>query len=227
MLVSIHQPQYLPWLGFLHKMDQADAFVFLDTVQFKKNEWQNRNRIKSATGPQWLTVPVLHSFGQAIAEVAINETVKWQKKHRQTLITNYAKAPFFEEIGELLAPLWEEKWAGLSELNIFAAERIAGYLGIETKLYTASKMGEFPDHPDERLIAMVKSLGADSYMAGAGGREYMDLDRYEGGGIKVAFQEFTHPTYPQLFGDFVPNLSVVDLLFNRGPESLDIIRRQT
>lgn len=227
MIVSIHQPQYLPWLGYIHKMDSADAFVFLDTVQFKKNEWQNRNRIKTASGPQWLTVPVLHSFGQAIREVGINTTVRWQKKQSQTLVTNYAKAEYFGEVSGLLLPIWEQEWAGLSDLNVFAARTIADYLGVGTELFLASEMGELPDHPDERLIGIAKLLGASTYIAGAGGRSYMDMERYGKSGIEVVFQEFNHPVYPQLFGDFVPNLSVVDLLFNCGPESLRIIRGQT
>ncbi len=227
MIVSIHQPQYLPWLGYIHKMDQADAFVFLDTVHFKKNEWQNRNRIKTASGPQWLTVPVIHSFGQAIEEVRINDTVRWQKKQSQALVTNYGKAGYFEEISGLLSSIWEREWVGLSELNVFAARTIAGYLGVNTELFLASEMGELPDHPDERLIGIVKLLGTTTYIAGAGGRSYMEMERYEKRGVEVVFQEFNHPVYPQLFGDFVPNLSVVDLLFNCGPESLRIIRGET
>ena len=103
MIVAVHQPQYLPWIGYFHKIDQADVFVLLDTVQFKKNEWQNRNRIKTAQGPQWLTVPVGYKYPQLINEVAINNTVRWQHKQRQAILTNYRKAACYEYLEEFSA----------------------------------------------------------------------------------------------------------------------------
>jgi len=224
MIVAVHQPQYLPWLGYFDKIDRADIFVLLDTVQYKKNEWQNRNRIKTADGWQWLTVPVTYRFPQRIDEVAVNNRERWQHKQQQAIITNYGKAPFFAEmapfIEEVLAPQWEM----LSPLNIFTVKRLAAILGIETPLYVASELGEFPEDPDGRLIALTKHFGADTYLAGSGGREYMALDRYARSGVKVLFQEFRHPVYEQLFGAFEPCLSVVDLLFNHGGESLNILR---
>ena len=97
MIVSIHQPQYLPWLGYFDKIERSDAFVFLDNVQFKKNEWQNRNKVKTDQRWQWLTIPVIHKFGQKINEVKINNTVRWGKKHLTALLNHYSKAPFFKE----------------------------------------------------------------------------------------------------------------------------------
>ncbi len=97
MIVSVHQPQYLPWLGYFDKIERSDIFVFLDNVQFKKNEWQNRNKIKTSEGWQWLSVPVIHKFMQKISEVKINNTVWWGKKHLNALVTNYSKAPFFKD----------------------------------------------------------------------------------------------------------------------------------
>ena len=101
MIVAVHQPQYLPWLGYFDKIDRADVFVLLDTVQFKKNEWQNRNRIKTAAGPQWLTVPVTYRFPQRIAEVGVNNRERWQHKQRQAIVSNYRKAPFWESLAPL------------------------------------------------------------------------------------------------------------------------------
>ena len=224
MIVAVHQPQYLPWLGYFDKMDRADVFVLLDTVQFKKIEWQNRNRIKTASGPQWLTVPVTYRFPQRIGEVGINNRERWQHRQRQAILTNYRQAPCWDFpaplIEELLTPAWER----LSLLNIASVAGLAKLLGISTPLFVASELPGFPEDPDRRLIAIVKHFGADTYLAGGGGRDYMDLDLYRQSGINVAFQEYRHPVYEQRFGPFVPFLTVLDLLFNHGPASLAILR---
>jgi hypothetical protein len=227
MIVAVHQPQYLPWIGYFHKIDQADVFVLLDTVQFKKNEWQNRNRIKTAQGWQWLTVPVLYRYPQLIQEVSINNKVQWQHKHRQAIISNYTKAPHYE----LLEPFFEEifslSWEIISQLNIEAVRRLTGILGLDTPLYIASEIGAFPEDPDERLIAITRHFGAETYLAGGGGRGYMDLNKYDKAGVQVVFQDFRHPVYDQLFGEFEPFMSVIDLIFNHGSESLKILRGDT
>lgn len=224
MIIAVHQPQYLPWLGYFDKIDRADAFVLLDTVQFKKNEWQNRNRIKTAGGPQWLTVPVIYKFPQRINEVAINNRDRWQHRQRQAIISNYKKAPYWNYIFPFTEEIFTRIWDYLTPMNIFVVKRLAELLGISTPLYVASDLAAFPDDPDERLIAITKHLGGDTYLAGSGGRDYMDLDQFEQNGIKVLFQEYRHPVYEQLFGEFAPFMSVLDLLFNHGQESLRILR---
>lgn len=226
MIVAIHQPQYLPWLGYFDKIDKADVFVFLDTVQFKKNEYQNRNRIKTANGWQWLTVPVIHRFQQKIKDVEINNTVRWRHKHKQSLLTNYRKSRYFEFLMPYMEKIYQKEWSNLSQLNIKIIKDIAEILGINTKLYISSQLGEFPEDPDERLISITKHLGGNTYLAGSGGKNYMDLTKYEKNGIRVMFQDFTHPVYTQLFGRFEPYMSIIDLIFNHGPDSLSIIRGQ-
>jgi hypothetical protein len=224
MIVAVHQPQYLPWLGYFAKIDRADLFVLLDNVQFKKNEWQNRNRIKTAAGPQWLTVPVTYKFPQRINEVGLNNRERWQHQQRQAILSNYRKAPCWDAVAPFLDEIFAPAWEFLAPLNIFVVKRLVGLLGIATPLYVASELPAFPENPDERLIAITKHFGADTYLAGGGGRDYMDLDRYEKNGIKVLFQEYCHPVYEQRFGVFEPFMSVLDLLFNHGSESLDILR---
>ena len=224
MIVAVHQPQYLPWLGYFDKMDRADVFVLLDTVQFKKNEWQNRNRIKTASGPQWLTVPVTYRFPQRISEVGINNRERWQHLQRQAILTNYRQASCWDFAAPLIEELLTPAWESLSLLNIASVAGLAKLLGIATPLFVASELPEFPEDPDRRLIAIVKYFGADTYLAGGGGRDYMDLDLYRQSGINVEFQEYHHPVYEQRFGPFVPFLSVLDLLFNHGPASLTILR---
>lgn len=227
MIVAVHQPQYLPWLGYFDKIDKADVFVLLDTVQFKKNEWQNRNKIKTAQGWQWLTVPVLYRYPQLIHEVTINDNVNWQHKHRQAMVSNYKRAPYYEMLEDFLEGIFSHSWQSISQLNGEVVRRLATILGIDTPIYVASDLGEFPQDPDERLIAITKHFGAGTYFAGTGGRGYMNLDTYEKHGIEVIFQDFKHPVYHQLFGDFEPYMSVVDLIFNHGDKSLTILRGET
>lgn len=224
MIVSVHQPQYLPWLGYFDKIDKADVFVLLDTVQFKKNEWQNRNRIKTAQGAQWLTVPVMYRFPQLIREVEINHREKWQHKQRQAMLSNYRKAPFWSMLEPFFEEIFSTRWDGIARLNIHVVKKLTEILGIETPLFVASEIGAFPEDPDERLIAITRHFGADRYLAGSGGHGYMDLEKYREQGVEVIFQHYRHPVYNQLYGDFEPFLSVIDLIFNHGKESLDIIR---
>jgi len=225
LICAVHQPQYLPWLGYFDKIDRADVFVLLDTVQYKKNEWQNRNRIKTANGPQWLTVPVCFRYPQLIQEVEINNRERWQHKHWQALKTNYARAPYWDFLKPFFEEILDQPWEKIAPLNITVVRRLCELLGIETPIHIASELGTFPEDPDERLIAITRHFGADTYLAGSGGYNYMNLDAYRSAGIKVIFQEFRHPVYRQLFSDeFISHLSVIDLVFNHGPESLNIIR---
>ncbi len=226
-IVAVHQPQFLPWLGYFDKIDRADVFVLLDTVQFKKNEWQNRNRIKTAQGPRWLTVPVRYKFPQRINQVPVNNTVNWQHKHRQALLSNYRKAPCFDSLGDFFEEILSTPWEFISPLNITVVKRLAGHLGIDTPIHVASELGDFPEDPDERLIAITRYFDGDTYLAGSGGRQYMRLDAWAKSGVHVLFQDYRHPVYDQLFGDFEPFLSVIDLIFNHGEESLAILRGET
>jgi hypothetical protein len=224
MIVAVHQPQYLPWLGYFDKIDRADFFVLLDDVQFKKNEWQNRNKIKTAQGWQWLTVPVSYKYPQLINEVPINGEVRWQHKHSQSVLSNYRKAPYYYYLEEIFEEVFCGNWQLISQLNISAVRNLVKVLGIDTPLFVSSELGEFPEDADERLIAITKHFGADTYLAGIGGREYMEMDKYKENGIEVVFQNYTHPVYGQLFGEFEPNMSTIDLILNHGPESLTILR---
>jgi len=224
MIVAVHQPQYLPWLGYFDKICRSDIFVLLDNVQFKKNEWQNRNRIKTAQGWQWLTVPVRYKYPQLINEVIINNEKRWQHKHRQAVLTNYRKAPYYHYVEEFFEEIFSRSWELISELNIRIVRRLVDMLGIDTPLFIASEMGAFPEDPDERLIAITRHFGSDTYLAGKGGSRYMALEKYEKGAVKVIFQEYKHPVYDQLFGEFEPFMSVIDLIFNHGDKSLSILR---
>ncbi|MDF1590721.1 MAG: WbqC family protein [Desulfobacterales bacterium] len=223
MIVAIHQPQYLPWLGYFDKVLKTDTFCYLDNVQFKKNEWQNRNRIKTSQGWQWLTVPVEYRFPQKINEVTVNNTADWGKKHLQAMISNYGKAPFFEENIDFFRDAYGKTWTSLSDLNIHMTEYIRKKLGMGDKPTVLASQLKLSDDPTGRLIDICVTLGADTYLAGRDGAKYMDLEQFKVKGLKVITQDFQHPRYPQRFGAFESNLSVVDLLFNCGPQSSEKI----
>jgi hypothetical protein len=223
LIVAVHQPQYLPWLGYFDKIRRADVFCYLNDVQYKKNEWQNRNRIKTAQGWQWMTVPVRYRFPQKINEVYIDNAVEWKKKHLQAMLTNYNRAPYFKQVVAILEDAFFKEWEFVSELNVHLIESLKNLLNLDTKRSVCSSDLKLSEEPTDRLIDICKALGADTYLAGQGGMEYMDLERFEKNGLKVIVQEFKHPVYPQMFEEFQSHLSVVDLLCNCGPESINII----
>jgi hypothetical protein len=218
MRIAIHQPQFLPWLGYLDKINRADLFVALDSVQFKKNEWQNRNRIRTARGWQWVTVPVLHDFGQLIKDVRINQTTDWRAKHLKALEMHYARAAHRVPVLAGLRAIYRQSWDRLSDLNLAVIRWLLGEFGIKTPLRLSSEM-QLPDEPTERLIAICRAVGATSYLAGAGARDYMDFKKFEQAGLAVEVQEFHHPAYRQCYEPFEPGLSAIDLLLTCGGQS--------
>jgi hypothetical protein len=226
MRLAIHQPQYMPWLGYFHKMASADIFVLLNNVQFKKNEWQNRNRIRNATSWQWLTVPTTYQFPQKINEVQVDFTQNWQKKHLHSLDASYGKTPFYNDYIPLFAEFFCAPASKIDRINIDSVRLLAGAMGIQTETFISSDY-RFKGESTERLVNICRHFKADTYLAGAGGRDYMEISLFEKAGIAVEFQEFTCPVYPQhwSFGPehFVPNLSAIDLIFNCGPKSLAIL----
>jgi hypothetical protein len=211
-------------LGYLDKIDRADIFVLLDNVQYKKNEWQNRNKIKTAQGWQWLTVPVKYKYPQSINEVTINTAVNWQHKHQQAIKTNYAKAPHKNYLDDFCANIFSGSWEMIAQLNIQVVKSLVEALGMDTPVFVASELEAFPEDPDERLIAITRYFEADTYLAGNGGSQYMDLRKYYKQGIELVFQDYKHPVYRQPYGAFEPYMSVVDLILNHGDESLNVLR---
>lgn len=225
MIVAIHQPQYLPWLGYFDKMDQADAFCYLDSVQYKKNEWQNRNRIKTAQGWQWLTVPVQYRFPQKIIEVNINKAVKWQHKHLQAMTTNYNKARFFDDYFPIFESALKQDFETIADVNIHMSTLIREILGINSK--PVAKASELPlsEDPTGRLVDICKYFEGSTYLAGQDGAKYMDTFQFSEAGIEVTTQAFHHPEYRQCFGEFQSHMSIIDVIFNCGPDSLSILRK--
>lgn len=219
-VVSIHQPQYLPYLGFFHKIAHSDVFVALDDTQFQKNGVQNRNKIKTAQGWQWLTVPVQHRFGQLINEVRIDGRAPWPRKHMHTLRANYSRTPYFNCYIPKLEELLTAEYDNLSQLNMALTQWVMSVLEIKTPILLASALNVCGEQTD-RLVSICQAVRADCYLSGPGGRQYMELELFAAAGIQVQWQLFEAPVYQQCFPqtDFIPNLSVLDALFNCGPET--------
>ena len=230
MKVAIHQPHYLPWLGYVAKWDAADHFIFLDTVQYEKNGWQNRNRIKTRDGPRWLTVPVSHApLGTPIRDVRVDGAQPWPARHLRAIEHAYAKAPHFGRYHDALRAFYARPWDRLAPLAAASAEWLARALGVEAPIALASDLAVEPPgtegDPTARLVALCRAVGADTYLAGKDGAAYMDVAQFRAAGIAVEAQRYAHPVYAQLHGEFVPLLSALDLLLMHGDDALAILRR--
>ena len=225
MKVAIHQPHYLPWLGYLAKWAEADLFVLLDTVQYEKNGWQNRNRIKTATGPQWLTVPVRARLGTSIADVTIDTSQPWARRHLRAIELAYGRAAGWARHGDSVRAFYAEPWRELATLAVANARWLANAVGIATPSRLASELAVTATDPTERLVELCRAVGATTYLAGRDGVQYMDLKRFRQAGLDVHAQAYEHPVYPQLHGEFVPFLSGLDLLLTNASDALTILRR--
>ena len=223
--IVILQPSYLPWLGYFDQLYKSDVFVLYDDVQYDKHGWRNRNRIKTDTGPLWLTVPVL-THGQGLPtnrDARIDTRQPWARKHLQALRVNYAKAPAFGEVFDALEPvLGRRPWTHLIDLNRAVLETLCRLLGLTRSILLSSELN-IPGQKTERLIALCRALGAGRYLTGDAASDYLDETRFAANGIRVEYHHYRHPVYPQLHGEFVPYLSVVDLLMNHGRESLGVL----
>lgn len=224
MILTAHQPVYLPWLGLFHKIARADTFVSFNRVQYLPKDWNNRNKIKTSAGSIWLTVPVLKSGhrDKGIDEIEINNAIPWRRKHWRSICLNYSQAPFFGKYAPYLEGVYETDWRYLTDLNEAMLQWFLDILGISVEFLKASNL-ELQGTKSDLVVDMCQQLSADAYIFGALGRDYAKVEDFESRGIKVVFQDYNHPEYPQLHGPFISHLSVLDLLFNCGPKSLDIL----
>jgi hypothetical protein len=224
MRVVILQPSYLPWLGYFDQISKADVFVYYDDVPYDKHGWRNRNKIKTAQGEAWLTVPVKTSYLKktALNKVPIVNERNWRGKHLKSLEINYAKAPYFDEYIGILRDAYTREWLSLVELNVFLIREICKVLNIMTRFMFASELNVAGDKT-QRLINICKYLGAGYYLTGDSARDYLQEELFAMNSVVLEYQNYSHPTYPQLYAGFIPYLSVVDLLFNCGPQSLDVL----
>jgi hypothetical protein len=218
MIAAGHQPNYLPWLGFFDKMSHCDIFIIEDTVQFEHNGFTNRNKIKTLNDAKWLTVPIKHTGRPSPInqiEIADNSESDWGKRHWLNLKYSYCKAPFWKNYCDFFEQTFSHKWTMLIDLNMHLIKGLMRFLNINKPLVLASSLG-ISCKKSELILEQCKAVGAKVQLSGSGGRDYLDTKLFELQGIVVVFQDFRSPIYPQLKGEFIPNLSVVDYLFCTG-----------
>lgn len=225
--VAIHQPNYLPWPGYFHKIANCDVFVYLDSVQFPRGQsFGARNRIKTPNGAAFLTIPVSvpkqHDGKAPYTEVGFADQ-KWKDKHRKTVAQCYRRAPYYDEVFALFEGELEPDRT-FAELTIGLIEAFCSYLDIGTRRVRLSDTVESAHQKTDLIVDICRALEADAYLSGTGGgRDYNDEELLRGHGITLRYDEFSPPVYPQLWGDFEPGLSLLDLLFNCGRGGRDLV----
>ncbi|HEX6528176.1 MAG TPA: WbqC family protein [Burkholderiales bacterium] len=229
MKVAIHQPHFLPWLGYLHRMAQADLFVLLDHVQFERRNYQNRTMIRMNDEGRWLTVPVVqHSQKERIVDKEVDNrldgTKWWADNHVSTLRHAYRQAPYFEKYSGQIKTLFATRWDKLAQINQASLDLLRDAFGITTKLVRSSEL-DVEGARGDLIMNICKAVGADTLIAGMGGsRGYLDIEGFQREGVRIAFHEWTHPEYPQSGkAPFLKGLSAIDMLLNCGERSRTLL----
>lgn len=222
--IGIIQSNFLPWRGYFDFIDSCDKFVILDNVQYTKNDWRNRNRIKTKDGLHWLTVPVNFSFSQAttIEKTPINYSIPWIEEHINIITAAYSNAPYFEHYAEELFSLISKPVDSISQLNVALIRWAMISLKIDTEIVLASKLVT-SNEKSHRVLDIVRQLGGTKYLTGPAAKAYLDESIFREAGVAIDYKTYNYPHYPQLFGTFEGSLSIIDLFFNAGPESFHYI----
>lgn len=224
-IVAIHQPNFLPWLGFFDKIVRSDVFVLLDNVQFPKKggTWTNRVNILMNGQRNWLTVPVDRSFHgtKLINEMLINNKTNWREKMLKSIQQNYIKAPFFKEIMPLVESLISNSTENLAAFNIEAIRTLTEQVGMSTDHFILASRFNAEGSSNELLISITKKVGGGTYMCGSGAEGYQEEEKFASAGLELNHQNFRHPIYRQMGkGEFLPGLSIIDALFNVGSKAV-------
>jgi hypothetical protein len=221
--VAIIQSNYIPWKGYFDMIAAVDEFILYDDVQFTKNDWRNRNQIKTPQGVQWLTVPVGQDIRRRVRDVTLDS--RWQIKHWKSLESNYHAAPFFDEIATWLRPLYLEKsYTHLTQLNRHFTEAICDFLGIRTIIKNSWDYELFGGKT-ERLVNLCVQARGTEYISGPAARNYLDEAQFADRDIELTWFDYSdYPEYPQLWGDFTHSVTILDLLFNCGDTARQYMR---
>ena len=226
--VVVLQPSYLPWIGYFEQIARADQFVFLDNVQFTRRDWRNRNKIRTREGWAWLTVPIeqKNRYTQMLKETRIDNSTNWSKKHCESIRLNYSRAPFFEMYYPYFDSVYRKRWEFLLDLCYETTGYLKETLNINTPTYKSSELPVGGVKAD-LILNICQQMKASHYLTGSLARDYLSKEDFSQKGIDLEYQEYDHPKYSQRYSEFVPNLSLIDLLFNAGDKSLDVIMHTT
>lgn len=224
----ILQPSYIPWRGYFHQIAKADIFVFYDDVKYDKHGWRNRNRIKTAAGTQWLTIPVfskgVEQHHTPINRIEINWNQNWARKHWAALELSYAKAPFFSQYANLVSSFYLDQPELLTAFTIPTTIQLARAIGItSTEFVRSSELPGITGQKSERLIQILKFLKATHYISGPAAKEYIDPESFARAGITLEYMTYAYPEYNQLYPPYDPQVSVLDLMFMTGTQTLSYI----
>jgi hypothetical protein len=225
--IAILQPSYLPWLGFFDQMAQADTFVFLDDIQYTRRDWRNRNRVSTKDEWNWITVPVLQKdkFQQSLLDTRVDNSVNWRHKHRQAIHHNYARSPYFDAYFPWFDSLYNKEWDFLVDLCYETIRYPCEILNIKTPTLKSSELNA-GGTKDGKILAICEKLDATHYLTGDKAKNYLSEEVFLKQNIVLEYHDYVHPEYPQQFPGFVPYMSVVDVLFNLGEKSRDLLVRQ-
>jgi hypothetical protein len=225
MVITIHQPEHMPWLGFFHKINMSDVYVVLDNVQFRRRYFQNRNKIRTKDGWQWLIVSIIKEERDNLliknAKI-FKEDVDLRENNLKTIYQNYCKAKCFDFLWSEFQECYASDYDRLMDLNLALIKLVLKKLGIEREIALASQL-QIDGEKGDLIFNICKKMNAKTYISGISGRDYLDLQKFNDEGVEVCFQEFHHPIYKQLHEPFIPCMSIIDLLFNHGESSLEII----
>lgn len=226
MRVGVIQSAYIPWRGYFDFIANVDLFVFHDDLQYTKGDWRNRNRIKTPQGPAWITVPVRYqTVSQLILETEIDYSSRWGGKHIRQWLAHYKNAPYLNDVVGLISEIETCRYLTISELNQNLIARICQYLKISTPTLQSVELSLTGSKTD-RLIDLLVKLGATTYLSGPSADAYLDKDAFRKNGINLEYKSYSYQPYPQLWGAFEGNLSVLDLIANCGPESVKYLCSQ-
>ncbi len=221
--LGIIQSSYIPWKGYFDIIHDVDVFIFLDNVQFTKQDWRNRNKVKTNDGAKWLSVPVKaskHHMGQQIHEVIVDSSNSWQKKHFNTFQMSYAKAKYYADYKYLIEDFYlDKKWESLSEMNIYMIRKICDVFGVTAEFYN-SKDFDFDGTKTDKLVNMCKHFGSNYYLSGPAAKDYIEPEKFKDAGIALEYKDYSgYPEYNQLYPPFDHYVTVLDVIFNCGPEA--------
>lgn len=225
--IVISQPMYFPWAGIFEQLRLADVFVHYDDALLPQGRsFISRVQVKTASGVQWLTVPLKRSGQPPINQVRVDDGQQWRQRHLKTLTHNYARAPYFDDMIGIAEAVYTQASDCLSDLNIRSMETVAEYFGLATE-YVRSSQLRVAGHSTEKLLGLVRALGGSHYLTGHGARNYLDHELFEQHGIRVEYMAYNRSAYPQLHGTFDPHVTVLDLIANAGPQGRRYINSGT
>jgi hypothetical protein len=223
MKCVILQPSYIPWRGYFHQIQKADVFMFYDDAQYDDRGWRNRNRVKTSGGTRWLTIPVMSRGAQVtrtpIHDIRICWDRPWAEKHWETMRHSYSRAPYFDRYSKILEDAYRRRSTLLADLTIDLTVALADALGVGGRRFLRSSTLPAQGTKTDRLLALLRAIGADHYISGPSARDYIDQDKLDRAGVTVEYMAYDYPPYEQLHGPYDGQVSVVDLLFMKGPEA--------